>query len=155
MNKHERYSYSPEEIRPSDGSFPEARTAGGFIVEEKRVLLEKRPDDANVYPGMWDTPGGHVEENETPEQALIRELDEELGIRPDRFVLGMVQDDRDTATGRFYRHFVYVIKEWEGEPRSREGRTVEWFSIEDVLELDALNPLVGFALKELIAANRL
>ena len=126
---------------------PGRSTAGAFLVKEGRLLLERRPDDAEVYPGLWDTPGGHVENGETPETAMIREMDEELAILPVRFILGMVQDDHDPVSNIFYRHFVYVVKEWEGESVSREGRHIRWFRFDDIFGLEPLNPLVRFALR--------
>jgi 8-oxo-dGTP diphosphatase len=140
--------YHPPEIRPGEGTAPQRSTAGAFLIRKGKVLLEKRPDHARVYPGLWDTPGGHVEEGESPEAALVREMKEELDITPARFFLGMVQDDIDPASGRFYRHFVYVILEWEGEVKSREGRTIQWFSMNEAAALDALNPLIQYALSD-------
>ena len=139
--------YLPAEIRPREGRVPQAATAGAFLVREGRLLLERRPPDARVYPGCWDTPGGHVEAGETPEAALARELAEELGIVPERFMLGVVQDDLEPGTGTFYRHYVYVVRAWEGTPRSREAREVRWFPLEEAEKLPSLNPLVGWALR--------
>lgn len=151
MNKRDTHDFHPERIEPDQGRIPERMTSGGFLVRDGNVLMEKRPDDARVYPGVWDTPGGHVESNETPEETLIREMDEELGIKPTQFQLGAVLDDVDPGTGRFYRHFIYIIDAWEGEPASRENRTIQWFSVAEALQLDALNPLMGYALKDFVA----
>ncbi len=151
MSPDPSFSFQPEEIRPNDGRIPERSTAGAFLVRKGMLLLERRPDDARVYPGFWDTPGGHVKARETPEEALQRELLEELGIVPEGFILGMVQDDREPVTGKFYRHFVYVVHSWRGTLDSREGRTIQWFSFEEALNLTDLNPLIGFALESFMA----
>ena len=151
MSRTDPGGYRPEELRPADGRLPERSTAGAFLIREGKVLLEKRPADARVYPGLLDTPGGHVDEGETPEAALSRELEEELGIVPERFILGMVQDDLDPRTGIFYRHFVYIVRSWKGVVTSREGRRLEWFPFREALDLEALNPLIGYALREFIA----
>jgi 8-oxo-dGTP diphosphatase len=137
--------YRPTEIVPGEGRLPTRFTAGAFLVRAGKVLLEQRPGDAKVYPGLWDTPGGHVEEGETPEAALARELEEELGITPTRFVLAAVQDDLE---GDFYRHFVYIVKAWEGEPASREGRIIEWYTHDEAMELERLNPLIRSAWRD-------
>ena len=139
--------YRPIEINPGDGQLPSRFTAGAFIVREGKVLLEQRPDDAKVYPGLWDTPGGHVEEGETPEAALARELMEELGITPTRFVLGAVQDDLE---GEFYRHFVYIVRAFEGEPVSREGRRIEWHTHGEAMKLKRMNPLIRYAWRDFV-----
>jgi 8-oxo-dGTP diphosphatase len=51
------------------------------IFRDKRVLLLRRRDDLALYPGLWDLPGGGVEEGETLEEALVREVSEEAGFR--------------------------------------------------------------------------
>lgn len=116
------------------------------MVRGGRLLLEKRPDDARVYRGMWDTPGGHIEGKETPEAALVREMKEELSIQVSRFFLGMAVDDLEPASGIFYRHFIYIVTSWEGEVVSREGRVIRWHLLEEVPGLPSLNPLVAHAL---------
>jgi 8-oxo-dGTP diphosphatase len=150
MVKNPSYRFFPEELSPQEGRLPERTTAGAFLIQEEQILLEKRPDDARVYPGRWDTPGGHVEKNETPEEALIREMMEELAILPKRFVLAAVQDDVDPGTRIFYRHYVYIVRTWDGKPRSKENRRIQWFDIPSALALPALNPLVGWALEDIL-----
>ncbi len=56
--------------------------AAGLLCRQGRFLLGKRSGHRNAYPGMWDLPGGHVEAGEKVEQALVRELGEELGVIP-------------------------------------------------------------------------
>lgn len=53
---------------------------GGVLLRGDRILLGKRSADRTLYPGIWDIVGGHQIEGETPEQTLVRELAEELGI---------------------------------------------------------------------------
>jgi len=141
-----RFRYRPVEINPDSGSVPERSTAGACLIRGERLLLEWRPEDARVYAGLWDIPGGHLEPGETPERALVREMEEELGIRPVRFALGLVPDHRDPASMCFYRHYVYIVRAWEGEVASREGRRLRWLAPEAALEECRLNPLAGFAI---------
>ncbi|MHC4941887.1 MAG: NUDIX domain-containing protein [Planctomycetota bacterium] len=150
MSDSNKHRYDPPELRPEEGRLPERSTVGAFLIRKGMLLLERRPEDARVYPGLWDTPGGHVEQGEIPEAALIRELREELGIEARRFFLGLVQDDLDQASGRFYRHYVYVLTAWNGEPASKEERTIQWFPHDEALVLPELNPLIGYALKEFL-----
>lgn len=147
MADEREFQFFPAELRPDEGRVPERHTACAFLIDDGKLLLEERPADATVYPGLWDTPGGHLEEGETPEAALARELEEELGVTARRFFLGMVQDDHDPASGRFYRHFLYIVPQFEGAVKSLEGRAIKWFSFADALKLPNLNPLIGFALK--------
>lgn len=150
MNSQGPHAFQPAEIRPEEGQLPQRNTAGALLVREGKLLLERRPDDARVYPGLWDLPGGHVERGETPEAALLREMAEELSIIPRRFFLAATQDDHDPATGTFYRHFVYIVLEWDGEIVQCERRKVRWFRYEEALRLERLNPLIGFALQDFL-----
>lgn len=149
MNQKKQHKFFPAPIR-MDSQIPKKFTAGAFLVRDKKVLLEKRPKHARVYPDCWDTPGGHVESHETPEQALVREMKEELGVEIKCFYLACVQDDQEKGSQCFYRHFVYLVKSWEKEPRSLENRTIRWFGFEEALNLKNLNPLASFALSDLI-----
>src|SRR5690606_39970536 len=65
-------------------SKPYIRVAAGLIIDSRgRLLLGQRPE-GKAWPGWWEFPGGKIEAGETVEQALVRELDEELGIRATR-----------------------------------------------------------------------
>jgi 8-oxo-dGTP diphosphatase len=59
--------------------------AAAMLVHESKILLGKRAAGQLLYPDAWDLPGGHLEAGESPDEALIRELKEELGIVPTRF----------------------------------------------------------------------
>jgi len=131
------------------GGNPARATAAAILVVGGRVLLERRPDDARIHAGLWDTPGGHLEEGESPEQALLREMQEELGIVPRRYFLVAVQDEIPRGTSLRYRHYIYGVTAWEGEPRSRENRTIRWLAMDEALAIEPLNPLAGEALRKL------
>lgn len=150
MNDQGPRSYRPAKIRPVDGHVPQRCTAGALLTRQGKLLLERRPDDARVYAGVWDFPGGHVEHGETPELALLREMEEELSIVPRRFFLAAVQDDLEPASGIFYRHFVYIVESWDGEMVQREGRVNRWVRYEEALRLERLNPLAGSALRDVL-----
>ena len=103
--------------------------AVGILVErdaqgrECRFLLTSRPP-GKVYAGYWEFPGGKFEPGETVEQALARELQEELGIR-----IGAVhpwqQEVFDYPHARVRLHFCKVY-EWQGPFEMREGQTMAW-----------------------------
>lgn len=92
---------------------------------EGRVLLQQRPD-GKAMAGLWEFPGGKVEEGELPEAALARELEEELGIgvlpqalAPACFASAPVGD----------RHMIlllYLCRAWEGEPRPLHATALAW-----------------------------
>ncbi len=119
----------------SDGCDPTHLTAGAVLAVGGKILLEERGPDASVYSGCWDTPGGHVEIGEDPEQALVREMREELGISIEECFLGAVQDDsvRERTAGRVYRHYVYVVDRFRGVPEARLHQTLEWWPLERLL----------------------
>ena len=102
------------------------RVVGAVIRGPQGVLLEHRPSTARTYPGAWDTPGGKIEPDESPETALSRELQEELGLGdlPSRPLT--VFDDLD-LTGRWVRHYVFVVDLPSGRsPQPREGQRLSW-----------------------------
>ncbi len=129
------------------------RTASAWIVRGGRVLLERRSADARIAPGAWDTPGGHIEAGETPAEALARELEEELGIRPLCFELLAVQQERLRVRGARravrYEHHVYEVTRWSGRARAREGQQLCWKSLAGLARLAHLHPLSA-ALRELV-----
>lgn len=111
-------------LQPGVG--PQRSTAGGFLIRAGSVLIERRADDKPSYPGLLDSPGGHVDPGETPDETLVREMREELGIELEEYFLGMVIDDLDAASGTRYRHFIFGITRWRGEPRAVEGQALRW-----------------------------
>ena len=99
--------------------------AAALVDPDGRVLLAQRPEGKSLA-GLWEFPGGKLEADETPEHALIRELDEELGIElcPTCFApLGFVSH----AYEKFHLlMLLYIAHRWEGIPSSREGQALTW-----------------------------
>jgi len=99
--------------------------AVALIDSDGRVLLAQRPEGKSMA-GLWEFPGGKVEPGETPEAALIRELDEELGIATWNSCLAPL-----TFASHGYESFhllmpVFACRRWEGQPHSREGQALAW-----------------------------
>ena len=104
----------------------------GIAIREGKILVARRPDDA-LFGGYWEFPGGKVEGDETLENALIRELDEELFIRPTRFRLW--QEKRKKYEQGFYVWlYFFLITGFEGSPVPREGQTLAWLTPEQAGE---------------------
>ncbi len=90
-----------------------------------RVLIAQRPK-GKAMAGLWEFPGGKVEEGEQPEAALIRELDEELGIDVSENCLAPF-----TFASHSYDDFhllmpLYVCRVWEGTVTPKEGQVLKW-----------------------------
>ncbi|MEL7398908.1 MAG: 8-oxo-dGTP diphosphatase MutT, partial [Pseudomonadota bacterium] len=100
-------------------------SAVALIDVDGRVLLAQRPEGKSMA-GLWEFPGGKVEPGESPETALIRELDEELGIGTWESCLAPL-----TFASHRYEDFhllmpLYACRKWEGTPQSKEGQKLTW-----------------------------
>lgn len=96
-----------------------------LVDADGRILLASRPKGKSMA-GLWEFPGGKVQENETPEYALIRELKEELGIMTGVDCLQPV-----TFASHSYDDFhllmpVYACRTWRGTPQPMEGQELKW-----------------------------
>ena len=110
--------------------------ATGIIEDASgRLLISLRPE-GKPWPGFWEFPGGKVDPGETPEQALVRELWEELGITvtaPEPFrVLDYTYPER-TVRLHFYR-----VRHWTGTAHGREGQEVRWLYPWEIPALECL-----------------
>ncbi|WP_119274095.1 (deoxy)nucleoside triphosphate pyrophosphohydrolase [Taklimakanibacter deserti] len=107
-------------------SLPLVLVAAVALVDaDGRVLIAKRPD-GKTMAGLWEFPGGKVEEGERPELALIRELKEELDIDVTEACLAPL-----TFASHAYEKFhllmpLYVCRRWKGMVRSLEGQELKW-----------------------------
>ena len=99
--------------------------ACALVDPDGRVLLAQRPP-GKPMAGLWEFPGGKVEAGETPEQTLIRELEEELGIVVKEACLAPL-----TFASHTYPEFhllmpLYVCRRWDGLVTAREGQSLTW-----------------------------
>ena len=86
--------------------------------ESALVLLGRRAVNREFYPDVWDVLGGHLEPGETSEQALVRELREELGVTPAAWAsLGEVRESLPGGNGSIVLH-LYAVTSWNGTPRN-------------------------------------
>ncbi|MHB8898737.1 MAG: NUDIX hydrolase, partial [Thermoguttaceae bacterium] len=94
-----------------------------------QILLLLRDDNLEIpYPNMWDLPGGHVEPDETPEQCIVREIREEMGLDIPLPRLFRVTDFPDRIEHTFWFRMNLNLD----EIRLTEGQRLRWFSESDV-----------------------
>ena len=91
--------------------------------EDGRVLLAQRPA-GKPWEGYWEFPGGKIESGEAANQALVRELHEELGVDPDR-AYPWVTQEYAYPEKQVRLHF-YRVLAWHGQPHGREGQGISW-----------------------------
>ena len=99
--------------------------ACALIDVDRRVLIAQRPEGKSLA-GLWEFPGGKLEPGESPEAALIRELEEELGIETKTACLAPV-----TFASHSYENFhllmpLYACRKWQGTPQAREHPALKW-----------------------------
>ncbi|MGO4851904.1 8-oxo-dGTP diphosphatase MutT [Phaeovulum sp. W22_SRMD_FR3] len=106
-------------------------SAVALIDTDGRILLAQRPEGKSLA-GLWEFPGGKVEPGETPEEALIRELQEELGINTWKSCLAPL-----TFASHNYPEFhllmpLFACRKWEGIIQPREGQKLAWVRAADL-----------------------
>ncbi len=99
--------------------------ACALVDEDNRVLIAKRPADRHMG-GLWEFPGGKVDADELPEDALIRELFEELGIDVTRSCLAPLTFASHGYEGFHLLMPLYVCRIWDGDVEPKEGQELAW-----------------------------
>ncbi|MEM9574022.1 MAG: (deoxy)nucleoside triphosphate pyrophosphohydrolase [Pseudomonadota bacterium] len=99
--------------------------ACALVDPDNRILLAQRPEGKSMA-GLWEFPGGKIEPGETPEQSLVRELQEELGITTQSACLAPL-----TFASHAYEKFhllmpLFICRKFDGIPMPREGQNLKW-----------------------------
>lgn len=114
-----------------------------MLVQDGRVLLAKRSPHRRIYPDVWDAVGGHIEDGETPTEALRRELREELAVAPTVFrEAGILEEPNPDRYGPAEYH-VFVVTAWNGGEPSMHGSehvSTRWWRVGDELESPLAHP---------------
>lgn len=106
-------------------------SACALLDKDNRVLITQRPQGKSMA-GLWEFPGGKIEEGETPQEALIRELKEELGITTWVSCLAPL-----SFASHRYDSFdllmpLFVCRKWDGFPASIEGQALKWVRVQNL-----------------------
>ena len=99
--------------------------AVALVDRDGRVLLQQRPP-GKPMADLWEFPGGKIEPGETPEAALVRELEEELGIRTHRNCLAPATFASEPLGEKHLLLLLYVCRKWEGVPQARHATALTW-----------------------------
>jgi 8-oxo-dGTP diphosphatase len=119
--------------------------AAALVDRDGRVLVQQRPE-GTAMAGLWEFPGGKIEPGETPEAALIRELDEELGIVVDHACLAPACFASEPLGDRHLLLLVYALRKWQGVPVAQHATALRWVRPVELYGLDmppADRPLIG------------
>ena len=108
--------------------------AVALIDADGRILMAKRPE-GKTLAGLWEFPGGKVESGERPEDALIRELKEELGINVEHSCLAPLTFASHTYPDFHLLMPLYVCRRWKGIPQALEGQELKWVRAKDLRAL--------------------
>jgi len=118
--------------------------ACALIDQDGRILMSQRPGGKD-FAGQWEFPGGKMELNETPEQTVIRELREELGVEPCERCL------QPFSFASFeYEKFslfmpLFLCRQWDGFARPKEGQNIRWVFPDRILDLNLVPADVSLA----------
>lgn len=99
--------------------------AAALVDRDNRVLIAQRPE-GKPLAGLWEFPGGKVENGETPETALRRELFEELSIDVCPECLSPLTFASHTYPDFHLLMPLYLVRQWDGELTPREGQKIKW-----------------------------
>ena len=103
--------------------------AVGVIRKDNQIYISKRADALHMG-GKWEFPGGKKEQNETMEQALVRELKEEVGIdvlsQREMMVINFDYPDKQVSLD------IRIVEKFAGEPEHKEGQLARWVAIEEL-----------------------
>ncbi len=95
-----------------------------MLIKDSKILLETRAKAKETDPGAIAIPGGHMEQDESQQQALLRELKEELNVVPQSFVY--LCSLYHPTTELQLIHY-YVVPKWKGEIECHEAELVDWY----------------------------
>jgi len=120
-------------------STPVLVVAAALIDAQGRILLQRRRLGSE-HGGLWEFPGGKVEPAESPQTAILREIEEELGVRLDPGALAPLSFASDADVPplprRPYVILLYTCRVWRGRAECRDGEEIRWFAPDELAGLE-------------------
>lgn len=112
--------------------------ACALLDADGRVLIARRPE-GKAHAGFWEFPGGKIEAGESPEQALIRELREELGVEPcEQCLQPFAFASERIEDGRHMLMPLFICRRWDGFVDPKEGQEIKWVRPDTLSSYDLL-----------------
>lgn len=123
--------------------------AAGVLKKDQSLLIAQRPEGKS-FAGWWEFPGGKIEAQETPEEAVARELHEELGIIIETQKLQKVLDITYEYPNFYLSMPTFLCESWENDPQGCEGQILQWVTLKEFSDyqiLPANEPIIPALLK--------
>jgi 8-oxo-dGTP diphosphatase len=121
---------------------PPLLVSAAIIIKNGQVLLGQRRK-GDRHPFKWEFPGGKVEHGESPRQALIRELREELRIEA-KISHELARYEHDYPSGSRVHLLFFVVKEYSGQPEARVFEQISWVDLTSLPSIDFLEGDIDF-----------
>ena len=118
-----------------------------------KVLISYRSEDHSVLPNFWEFPGGKIKINESPDDAVIREIKEELSLDIDKKLLKPLSFNTHTYKNIYGGDldvviFLYICRSWKGTPSYKDKQKILW------IEIDKLKKKLVIRLQKRISAKK-
>ena len=117
--------------------------ACALIDRDGRILVTQRPEDKD-FAGLWEFPGGKIEFGETPEQAIVRELYEELSVEPCERCVEPLTFTTHQQPRRSIVLLLYLCRQWDGFVQPMEGQKIKWLYPDDLNEVEWVSADIPF-----------
>lgn len=125
----------PEKLPPSPDKKIIFVVAAALIDSDGKILITQRPE-GKAMAGLWEFPGGKIEDGETPEYALCRELREELGIKTAEGCLYPLSFASHSYNDFHLMMPLFALRQWEGTPKLIEHANLAWVSPVDLYKYE-------------------
>ena len=121
------------------------RVTAAIIESENKILIAQRKSKDNLFGGLWEFPGGKIEDGETPEECMARELKEELEIEVE--VGTLITSNKHRYPNGIFELLVYKVEHISGNFVLNDHDEVKWITIDEISKFDfppANTPIINY-----------